>query len=341
MQLQNEADHSEDTTPMLQMIGAGFCGTVWAAPDGGSAYKREDGGPFRSLQNDYDMHRRVIQSIQEFSRLNAFSHTTDPQIQVPHCERFITSKDEDWWVFNLQEFPSEYTSCNILQSQRIPTVPEQTRRLLVQTYCPSQVAEDILSSETNQDCLIRPYLGRRRVWRESCTPAPLRGFSLWNFPLHVDQMDDLHISLEDRQQYSRIMARTLAIMHWVGKIDGNDIEFVLAPPNCNHRRKVDIISNILGEHSVWLLDFDCCRDMSVDEAGVKRAVTAFWRNDPYYPRPIMNPIPWAAFKVEYLETSEVAMGLYDRAEVSKLRGLSKLFIDMVEDQAQARYGNAY
>lgn len=34
----------------------------------------------------------------------------------------------------------------------------------------------------------------------------------------------------DLSQYVRAMAEALATMHWVGEIDGNDIEFVLAPP---------------------------------------------------------------------------------------------------------------
>ena len=143
-------------------------------------------------------------------------------------------------------------------------------------------------------------------------------------------MDELNIAFEDRQQYARIMARTLVIMHWIADIDGNDIEFVLAPPNNNSSRSFDTISNILGDHSVWVLDFDCCKDMSVDEAGVKQAVTAFWRNDPFYPRPIMEPLLWAAFRVEYLQSSEVATRLYDCAEAQKRRDLSKLFIDLVE-----------
>jgi hypothetical protein len=40
-------------------IGTGFCGTVWTSTDDSLknyAFKREDGGPGRSLLNDYDMH---------------------------------------------------------------------------------------------------------------------------------------------------------------------------------------------------------------------------------------------------------------------------------------------
>jgi len=44
-------------------------------------------------------------------------------------------------------------------------------------------------------------------------------------------------------------------------------------------------SEVLDEHVVWLFDFDCCKDMSQNEAGVEQAVAAFYRNDPFLPRP--------------------------------------------------------
>ena len=77
------------------------------------------------------------------------------------------------------------------------------------------------------------------------------------------------------------MAEALAIMHWICEIDGNDVEFVLAPPDPQAKGTT---SNCLGEHSVWMLDFDLCRMMTMDEWGVKQAVVAFWRNDSFYPR---------------------------------------------------------
>lgn len=316
----------------LRMIGAGSCGTIWSA-ERGPAYKRGDGGPFRSLENDYNMHRRVLDSMREFHSQSP--DETNPHIQIPDCEGFFQANDDIW----LQAFPPGYTLCQVLQSQRIPPFPEMTRRLLVEEYCPPHIADDILASEANKDCLIRPYLGRRRARTEPRRPIQLRGFSLRNLPLHVDQMDDLGISLEDRQQYARIMARTLAIIHWYAKIDGADIEFVLAPPNRTQRRAADVMSSVLGDHSMWVLDFDCCRYLSPDHAGVEQAVSAFWRNDPFYPRPIIEPALWAAFRVEYLQVSEASLRLLGKAEVENRRGFPQLFIDKVEDIAQSRYGN--
>lgn len=43
-------------------IGAGFCGSVWSDPgqkveSSSAAIKREDGGPGRSLFNDFKIHK--------------------------------------------------------------------------------------------------------------------------------------------------------------------------------------------------------------------------------------------------------------------------------------------
>ena len=52
--------------PEFHRIGQGFCRTAWATPIGSGhsfAIKREDGGPRRSLRNDYEMHEKVLKSI--------------------------------------------------------------------------------------------------------------------------------------------------------------------------------------------------------------------------------------------------------------------------------------
>jgi hypothetical protein len=36
---------------------------------------------------------------------------------------------------------------------------------------------------------------------------------------------------------------------------------------------------------MWILDFDCCKNISLDEAGMEEAVIAFYKNDLFYPRP--------------------------------------------------------
>ncbi|KAK9860817.1 hypothetical protein MYU51_006113 [Penicillium brevicompactum] len=276
----------------LRKIGQGFCGTVWAAPRG-PALKREDGGPARSLRNDFEMHQRVLQSFQEPILLR-------PRIQIPACYDFIKSSDHTWWSENQRRFPPGYTPCNVILSQRIPPFPETTRRLLIGSYCPQKIKSQILNSEPDKDCLIRPYLGRRRTQRDNST-SRFTAFSLRNFPLHLDQMELLGITPREINQYAEVMAETLATMHWVGEIDGRDIEFVLAPSSENGFK---MNTTVFGEHSIWVLDFDCCRSMEMSEDGVAQAVNAFWRHDPYYPRPGKDPLLRGAFRERYIQASE-------------------------------------
>lgn len=118
-------------------------------------------------------------------------------------------------------------------------------------------------------------------------------FSLRNYPLDADQMEDIGISSDDMQQYAKIMAETLAILHWAGEMDGNDVEFDLA--SRYESTQSNVISNALSEHITWLLDFDVCRQMSMDEDGVRQAVTASLRNDSFYPRSNDQSRLWTVF----------------------------------------------
>jgi len=130
----------------------------------------------------------------------------------------------------------------------------------------------------------------------------------------------------DTLAYARAMAEALAILHWVAKIDANDVEFVLAPPR---EGAPSFSSSSLGEHCIWILDFDCCRSITIDEAGVDQAAAAFWKNDPYFPRPARSSPEdrelWAAFKEEFLRTSGKVLGseriarlLMERIEASAM-----------------------
>lgn len=57
--------------------------------------------------------------------------------------------------------------------------------------------------------------------------------------------------------YTGTMAEALATLHWNSRMDGNDVEFVLAPPDRQQRE--DIMANILGEHTMWMFDFGLYR----------------------------------------------------------------------------------
>ncbi|PYI07704.1 hypothetical protein BO78DRAFT_88711 [Aspergillus sclerotiicarbonarius CBS 121057] len=325
------ANHQK--TSKYPCIGAGFCGTVWALSENGPAFKREDGGPDRSLANDYTVHQQVFHSFSQLSDFKSQASSISqmnmfPQVRVPQCHRFLIPSDP-WWTANLSLFPSQYSPCNVIVSERIPPFPEMCRELLVKRYCNPKIKTEILKSDANKDCLIRPYLGRRRTQRTEMTrPSRFAAFSLRNYPLHEDQMDDIGIPTPDMQCYARMMGEALATLHWLGKVDGNDIEFVLAPPPPYDRLGTNMIVNVLGEHTIWMLDFDLCRSMSMDRDGIKQAVTAFWRNDPFYPR--LQSKLWNDFREQYLKTSEWII-CRCQSDVDQRLSLARQFVELIEE----------
>ncbi len=108
---------------------------------------------------------------------------------------------------------------------------------------------------------------------------------------------------------------TLAYMYWTAHIDANDVEFLLAPPRHDYGATMTtartIPSPVLGDHCLWLLDFDCCRVMSQDETGVRQAVEAFLKNDPFCPRPGRQDGRdrglWGEFRERFLGSSEAIL----------------------------------
>ena len=146
-------------------------------------------------------------------------------------------------------------------------------------------------------------------------------------------MEQLGIESADLVCYSEIMAETLTMMHWYDEMDANDVEFVLAPPRPGlSDYKPKGISNVLGDHVMWLLDFDCCNKISLDETGLNKAVVAFFRNDPFYPRPSSSPVLWKAFRDKYLQTSSTILRSRQFQSDDRCLALPDNFIENIETE---------
>ncbi|CAJ2510800.1 Uu.00g064250.m01.CDS01 [Anthostomella pinea] len=138
--------------------------------------------------------------------------------------------------------------------------------------------------------------------KEAKAGPMLQVFGLRNYPLQFDQMEEMEL---DVGEYTTWME--LAFMHWSARIDAADVEFVLAPPRdsepVTRRRK----SPVLGDHCLWILDFDCCKVMTMDENGIQRAAETCWSNDPFYLRPAHGDERdidlWRHFRGAFLEAS--------------------------------------
>jgi hypothetical protein len=233
-------------------------------PDGD---EREDGGPGRSLLNDYNMHKTVLETASQGKA----------SVCVPRWPHFVKNIDSSWWEMNLARFPTGYTTCNVLCSERIPPLPQEVRNRLIDRYCPPASIATIKANDADRDCLVRPYLGRRKIQNEARRGRNF--FSLRSYPLHLNQAKDLDLPIT---KYAHAMAEILAMLHWTAKIDANDIEFVLAgvqPTQPETGPRNEYTHDILGTHSLWVLDFDCCRPLTMDDAGIEQAAYALVRND--------------------------------------------------------------
>ncbi|KAK2011661.1 hypothetical protein LZ32DRAFT_629411 [Colletotrichum eremochloae] len=326
----------KDSTDQLQKIGAGHCGSVWAAssPRSSLVIKREDGGEGRSITHEYNMHRHVIRCLQSPRVATGIIRT---RINLPRCEGFLSHEDEATWSQILPRLPKTYTSCNALISEKIPPLPREVRKFLSERLNIGENPDEVADDANNAHCLARPYLGRRKHRRtitDESKPRRLRFYSLRNLPLHADQMEDLGLDLES---YALVMADTLAFLHWSAGVDANDVEFVLAQgrPDAKPEAEApssasaDFQTTALGSHSMWILDFDCCRKMTMDEAGIKQACKSFWRNDPYYPRPGSDSKNdqrlWDAFQGRFLETS----GRLLEGESEAVRQLPQRLVELI------------
>lgn len=141
-------------------------------------------------------------------------------------------------------------------------------------------------------------------------------------------MESLQLDAED---YARSMAGALAILHWHKKVDGMDIEFVLGSSPTDHnaaRRALDLrkIESLAPgtstyEHTtnntpnfkkrsiiLWMIDFDACSTIPMNDAGVRQAVKGFLETEPFYPRPYTGDeyaeSLWRIFSQSYVETGQ-------------------------------------
>ncbi|EQB44992.1 hypothetical protein CGLO_16200 [Colletotrichum gloeosporioides Cg-14] len=329
----------------LRHIGEGACGSVWCASSKSFPYsantplvlKREDMSDVRSITHEAEIHHHILQAL---ANPRVATTITTFRVNIPLSQGLLHHTNSAAWSQILPRLPAGYTACSALVSEKVHPFPFRVRKLLLEQLTACEDPQKVAQGHMNTHCLIRAYLGKRKYSRveEDARPAhlkKLRPYSLRNFPLCVDQMEDLELDVEG---YALAMAAALAFMHWTAKVDANDVEFVLGQRRSDKTRQTlpcvgekDFESAALGPHALWVLDFDCCREMTMDEEGVKTACKSFWRNDQYYPRPgSNNPFDqrlWAVFREQFLKTSDGLLES-DNEEVKKL---PVMLMDMIEE----------
>lgn len=319
-------------------LGRGGCGSVWAitttppstptnppAPwqtrrstlltfSRNQVLKRADGDPARSLINDMTMHLRLLAKT---SRVRL-------PFLIPQSHMLLCANHPAY----PSNFPTGVQPCQTYVQERIPALPVAVRETLIERYCPPKLQEQVRKSRRDEDCLVRVYCGKRRS--EADAARQKRFFTLRNYNLCIDQMEELGLEVD---ALVGVLATALVTCYFSAQIDANDCEFVfgrpcdagvaeeeeenVVPGRREHVFKFNMLRpNMAGKDdtmcddmALWMLDFDCVRRISMDERGLRQAVDAFWRNDPYFPRPWAHNHTqedkelWHVFVFEFLSES--------------------------------------
>jgi hypothetical protein len=289
-------------------IGAGACGTIFAQ-DGQSIVVKLAKADNLELWNDYIKHDTVSECFIRY----------DVQgVKVPECHFYVPAEEAQHFVENPGLVDAAREVCNLptsaLVTERIQPMPLESRLFLIDKYCSPQNNEAAKLDPVNQDCLVRIYLGSMRG------QSGARSSSLRNFKMHLDQMVELEM---DIRHMASSMGVAMAVMHWAAKTDARDVEFVLGystgkfmfageesalKPETytgpSSYRDEDFSPRTI---KLWFLDFNHVQTITMDEAGVARAIQAASANEPYLPKPLQQSMvakgAWNEFVTSYAEAS--------------------------------------
>jgi hypothetical protein len=185
-------------------------------------------------------------------------------------------------------------------------------------------------------------------------------FSLRNIKLRLNQLLDLKLDIEGM---ASSMATAMAVMHWAAKTDARDVEFVLGSsaiktPPIGAIHDADEIANLppltytgppsfrhdegvcARKTGMFVLDFNQCRPITLDAAGVVIAVDAVMINDSYVPRPGRKSHDetrvWDAFAKRYIEVSTQILGKDSQLPHMFLQGFAEAQVRRDEKMAAQR-----
>ena len=276
-------------------IGYGWCGVVFENTDTTVLKLAKHDG--NALVNDFLMQSRVHK---EFAKVQDMFLQYDGLPRVTHPNFIVVPTNHEWWGENINSFPIKYQkSTHVLCLERIQPLLRVAREDLIDIFCPESGRKEAKEMLANEDCIARLYLGSRT--RRST--GPQRFFSLRNFPLRLDIAENINLDID---LYVRQMAVGLAICHWRARVDANDIEWVLGGLGTDSY----VSNDYFGKHvtQLWMLDYDKCRDLTMNNEGMKMAAISAEDNDPYYPKPHMSRKSdqelWEKFKTRYLVASD-------------------------------------
>jgi hypothetical protein len=188
-------------TAIFKEIGTGSIGKIFEHPGTVFVYKLPLIDDNKKLWNNYIMHQKVKKSFDCLDYI-------DGQVEIPQCYWFATPQTRAFWEDSLDRFPFDQQfpkiSRHVLCMERIFPLPRPVRHALIEKFCPPRGREKIESSEPDKDCLVRPYLGRVKYGSGGLF------FSLRNFKLHANQMQELDLPLPE---FALAMGHAMALLH--------------------------------------------------------------------------------------------------------------------------------
>ncbi|KAI1108477.1 zinc finger protein-domain-containing protein [Nemania sp. NC0429] len=297
---QSKANEEARVAGTFRKIGAGACGAVFAADGQSLAFKigkTGTGDDEAALWTDFNMHHRISDALRE----------SKADIEIPTCHFYVNHDDDEWWGKHQDLVAAACDTCHVparvLATERILPLPAPVQRELIQTFCKENLRASAAADAANKDCLVRVYLGSMRGRITSF-------FSLRNFKLHLNQMIKIEM---DYEALAVSIGQALALIHWKARADARDVEFALG------RSLTRIGTNEGSAIRLFVLDFNQVRDITMDDAGVKLAVEAFFLNDPYYPRPRegsrLQQELWNSFVRSYLSTADAVLNTHKEYRV--------------------------
>ncbi|KAI1443995.1 hypothetical protein F5Y02DRAFT_419510 [Annulohypoxylon stygium] len=324
-----EQETTRGTKP-FRKIGEGGCSAVFTQEGEPLVIKISKKSKFGEW-NDYAMHTIIYEEIRRH----------DVDVLVPKCYFFVPADDAEFFQKNQDLIRAARDVCDIptdmLVSERIPSLDEDTKNALINQYCAPRLRMRELSDPRNDHCLVKIYLGSV----EGKTGE--RPFSLRNFELHLNQMEEVGLDVD---RIASAVGQALAVLHWAANVDGWGVQFVLGGssnpvplsyleieemvPSTYTGPKSRVIEHFFrGKCMLWMLNFDQVQPITMDVAGVSRAVDAAVFGDIFLPkrysRSPLEKRAWDKFRDQYVETSNFILQYEDK----KIQQLPHGFLDRI------------
>ncbi|KAF9046825.1 hypothetical protein BDZ89DRAFT_1155091 [Hymenopellis radicata] len=273
-------------------IGAGSFAEIYVINGGRVAYKQIRSSDGAALRSEYDALRAVYRRCNTDSffgipRPLAFndpahdstgysmSSPSPPSSQRRRPARPVVA-EEELLIFHSATYAMD----------RIHALPPNARARLRALYIPPT------STIEAGPVICRLYFGKTLGTRIS------RFYNTLNFPLDEGRYNTLvsiFPELPSATEVAQGIAEMLARLHYRASIDARDVEFILGGDGG-------------AGFTFFVIDFNQVRYWPKTLERIDELVSAFFANDPYYPRPRPSDPLYVAFKEAYLAecTDDVA-----------------------------------